>query len=406
MIHASLLHPDGQVQRLYLQFLNSELILNLKSRLPELGTSIFAVMSRMALEHNAINLSQGFPDFQVDETLLDLVSRFMREGNNQYAPMPGVPPLREVIAKVIEETYQHKTDPETEITITAGGTEAIFATIAALVSEGDQVIMFDPAYDCYDPAVRLNGGVPVHINLRYPKFSIDWNEVADKITEHTRVIMINTPHNPTGAVLSEQDMITLQELADEHDLVVLSDEVYERIIFDQKMHQSVLKYPGLAKRSVAVFSFGKTFHATGWKVGYAVAPVSITREIRKAHQFINFSVNTPVQMALAEYMKEPGHYSHLGTFYQQKRDYFLHQIQGSAFRVMACHGSYFQLLSYDGLSDKPDLAMAEWLTKEHGLASIPVSVFYKDKTDHKLLRFCFAKGEETLSRAGNMLKRL
>lgn len=330
----------------------------------------------------------------------------MREGHNQYAPMPGVPALRQIIAKVIEETCKHQVDPETEITVTAGGTEAIFATIASLVSQGEEVIMFDPAYDCYDPAVRLNGGVPVHINLRYPKFTIDWDEVADKITDRTRVIMINTPHNPTGAVLSEQDLTTLQGLAEEHDLVILSDEVYERIIFDQKTHESVLKYPQLARRSVAVFSFGKTFHATGWKVGYAVAPASITTEIRKAHQFVTFSVNTPVQLAFAEYMQQPEHYQNLGEFYQRKRDHFVEQLKESRFKVMPCYGSYFQLLGFEDVADKSDREMAEWMTRKHGLASIPVSVFYNDQTDNKLLRFCFAKGEETLNKAAAILNRL
>ncbi|HEY3430700.1 MAG TPA: methionine aminotransferase, partial [Cyclobacteriaceae bacterium] len=320
--------------------------MNLKSRLPEVGTSIFAIMSKMALEHGAINLSQGFPDFPVDRKLIDLIHAQMTEGNNQYAPMPGVPALRNVIADVILKTYSRAVNPETEITITAGGTEAIFAAIAALVDKGDEVILFDPSYDSYGPAIRLNGGMPVHINLRFPDFSIDWEKVKSKITSRTKMIMVNTPQNPSGAVLTEADLKTLQSLAVEHNLLVLSDEVYERIIFENIKHQSVLQYPELASRSLAVFSFGKTFHATGWKVGYVVSSPQITTEIRKAHQFITFSVNTPVQLALAEYMRTPEHYLNLGSFYQQKRDYFLQGIQGSSLQPLACYGSYFQSLSY------------------------------------------------------------
>lgn len=378
--------------------------MNIKSRLPEIGASIFTVMSKMALEHQAINLSQGFPDFPVSEKLIDLIHQNMKAGHNQYAPMPGVPALRKIIADVVNKTYQRPTDFETEITIAAGGTEAIFSTIAALINQEDEVIVFDPAYDCYDPAIRLNGGIPIHINLRAPYFAIDWEEVKIKITSYTRMIMINTPHNPTGAVLSEQDLLTLQEIALEHNLIVLSDEVYERIIFDGLEHQSILKFPKLLSQSVAVFSFGKTFHATGWKVGYVIAPENITREIRKAHQFVTFSVNTPTQFALAEYMTDPENYLHLGKFYQRKRDYFLEQIKGSSFEVLPCHGSYFQLLSYKGISQKTETEMAEWMTKEKKLAPIPVSAFYKDGSDQQLLRFCFAKGEHTLERAGEILR--
>lgn len=380
--------------------------MQIKSRLPEVGTSIFTVMSRMALENGAINLSQGFPDFPVSEQLIELINKNMRAGHNQYAPMPGVPELRKVIADVVYQTYQRPTDPETEITITAGGTEAIFSAIAALINAGDEVILFDPAYDSYDPSIRLNGGIPVQINLKPPHFFFDWQEVKDKITSRTRMIIINSPHNPTGAVLKEEDLKTLEELALKHGLIVLSDEVYERLIFDNHTHQSVLKFPALASQSIAVFSFGKTFHATGWKVGYAVAPEYLTKEIRKAHQFVTFSVNNPVQLALAEYLANPENYLHLGTFYQQKRDFFLDQIKGSSFKALPCYGSYFQLLSYQSVSEKGDKEMAEWMTKEHKLAPIPVSAFYKDKTDHKLLRFCFAKGEETLRKAGEILKKL
>lgn len=380
--------------------------MNINSRLPEVGTSIFTVMSRMALEHGAINLSQGFPDFPVSQELIELIYKSMKAGHNQYAPMPGTPVLRKAIADLVEKTYHRSTDFETEVTVTAGGTEAIFSTIAALVKEGDEVIMFDPAYDSYDPAVRLNGGKPIHIKLEPPHFSINWEEVRLKISSRTRVIMINTPHNPTGAILSEGDLKNLEKIALDHNLIVLSDEVYERIIFDHQTHQSVLKFPTLAAQSVAVFSFGKTFHATGWKVGYTIAPEFLTKEIRKAHQFITFSVNTPVQLALAEYLGNPENYLHLGKFYQQKRDFFLGQIKGSSLKPLPSYGSYFQLLSYESVSDLKETEMAEWMTKEKKLAPIPVSAFYQDKSEHKLLRFCFAKGEETLEKAGVILRKL
>ncbi len=378
--------------------------MNVKSRLPEVGTSIFSVMSKMALEHQAINLSQGFPDFPVSEKLIDLIHQNMKDGHNQYAPMPGVPSLRKIIAEVITSTYQRPTDFETEVTVTAGGTEAIFSTIAALIGSNDEVILFDPAYDCYDPAIRLNGGIPIHLNLKPPHFAIDWQEVQDKITPNTKMIMVNTPHNPSGAVLNDSDMLALQEIALKHNLIVLSDEVYERIIFDGIQHQSILRYPTLAKQAVAVFSFGKTFHATGWKVGYTVASEELTREIRKTHQFITFSVNTPIQFALAEYLKESKNYMYLGKFYQQKRDFFLNHIKGSSLKPLPCFGSYFQLLSYEGVSTKSEMEMAAWMTKEKKLAPIPVSAFYKDGSDQKLLRFCFAKSDTTLESAGKILR--
>jgi len=380
--------------------------LNIISRLPEVGTSIFTVMSRMALEQGAINLSQGFPDFPVSQELIELIYKHMKAGHNQYAPMPGTPALKKSIAEVVTKSFNRPTDPENEVIVTAGATEAIFSTITALVNEGDEVIVFDPAYDSYDPSVRLNGGKVIHIKLIPPHFSIDWQEVRDKITLRTKMILINTPHNPTGSVMSETDLRSLEKLAVEFGLIVLSDEVYERIIFDGNEHQSVLKYPALRSQSVAAFSFGKTFHATGWKVGYTVAPEHLTKEIRKAHQFITFSVNTPVQLALAEYLTNPDHYLHLGTFYQKKRDFFLEQIKGSSLRPIPSYGSYFQLLSYEGVSNLKEAEMAEWMTKEKKLAPIPVSAFYHDQADHKLLRFCFAKGEETLEKAGAILRKL
>ncbi|HYG02976.1 MAG TPA: methionine aminotransferase [Chryseosolibacter sp.] len=377
---------------------------NLYSRLPEVGTSIFAVMSKMAMEHGAINLSQGFPDFPVDEKLIELVHRYMLEGHNQYAPMPGVLGLREAIAEVVEKTYHLKVSAENNITITAGATQAIHACISAVVKPGDEVIIFDPAYDSYEPAIRLNGGVAVRINLTYPGFSVDWDLVKDSINEKTRLIIINTPHNPTGTVLSDEDLSTLAEITMRHDIYVLSDEVYERILFDQRAHKTVLSTASLAERSMAVYSFGKTFHATGWKCGYIIAPEKLTAEIRKCHQFIVFSVNTPMQWALATYLKTPDHYEQLSRFYQRKRDFFLERIQGTSFKPLPCHGSYFQLMSFENFSDKADVAVAEQLTRELKLATIPLSVFYHDKTDNRLLRFCFAKKEETLEKAAEILR--
>lgn len=381
-------------------------MINIPSRLPDVGTTIFTIMSKMALDFGAINLSQGFPDFPMDEKLIGLVNRYMLEGYNQYAPMPGVPELNRSIADVVSKTYSRNIDAEKEITVVAGGTEALFSAIAAFISPGDEVILFDPSYDSYDPSVRLNGGVPVHIELTPPRFAVDWDRVEKKITNKTRMIMINTPQNPTGAVMSTEDMLSLERIVLKHGLIVVSDEVYERIIFDGLQHQSVIRYPGLYSQSVAAFSFGKNFHATGWKVGYTVAPEWLTKEIRKTHQFITFSVNTPVQKALAEYLKDPDTYQKIGIFYQRKRDFFLEQIKGSSFEPIPSKGSYFQLVSYKNISNKSEVEMAEELTQKHKVAAIPVSVFYKRKINQQLLRFCFAKKEETLEKAGSILRKL
>ncbi|HYG19489.1 MAG TPA: methionine aminotransferase [Ohtaekwangia sp.] len=380
--------------------------MKIDSKLPDTGTSIFTVMSKMALEYNAINLSQGFPDFEIDPVIVDLVYRFMREGHNQYAPMPGTPQLQQAISAAVLQTYQHPADAEKEITVTAGATEGIFAAIAAFVRAGDEVIIFDPAYDAYKPSVQLIGGTPVHVNLVYPDFSIDWDLVRRKISKKTRMIILNTPHNPCGAIRTGADLQELEKIAVENNLLVLSDEVYDRLVFDQRRHESVLRYPALAQRSLAIFSFGKTFHATGWKAGYVIAPEHLTVEFRKSHQFVVFSVNTPVQLALAEYLQDTEHTRLLGDFYQQKRDFFLAQIAGSSFEPLPCHGSYFQVLSYRNISDKPDTTMAEYLAKTLKVASIPVSVFYQDGTDNRLLRFCFAKKEETLQRACEILRKM
>lgn len=381
-------------------------MLSITSRLPDVGTTIFDVMTKMANEEGALNLSQGFPDFDIDPKLVALVHEFMTKGHNQYATMLGIAPLRQVLADVIRNTYQRTVSWETDITVTSGATEGIFACISAFISPGDEVILFDPAYDSYDPAIRLNGGIPIQINLSYPGFSIDWDLVKKKITNRTKMIMVNTPHNPTGSVLKRSDLEELERVALKHNLIVLSDEVYERLIYDNQTHHSVLSLPGLASQSLAIFSFGKTFHATGWKMGYVVAPEYLSREVRKTHQFIVYSVNTPIQYALAEYLKDKDTYSRLGKFYQEKRDFFLDQTEGSSFRPLKTDGSYFQVFSYGHFSDKSDIEMAEEMTRKHKVACIPVSVFYKDRTDNRLLRFCFAKKRETLEKAAAILKKI
>ncbi len=380
--------------------------MDINSRLPDVGTTIFTVMSRLASEHNAINLSQGFPDFDIDPELISAVEDAMRRGHNQYAPMAGLPVLRQAIATSLERTYDVHLDPETEITVTAGATQAIFSAVAAFVGPGDEVIIFDPSYDSYSPSIRMVGGVPVHINLQYPHFKPDWDAVRTHINPRTRMIIVNTPHNPLGTVLEEDDMRELQDLAIRHGLIVLSDEVYDRLVYDGRKHQSVLKFPGLASRSLACFSFGKTFHATGWKVGYIAGPSALMTEVRKTHQFIVFSVNTAVQHGLATYLEDPHHDENIGDFYQRKRDFFLGQLAGSPFEPFQTSGSYFQLVSYRKFSSLSDMELARVITVRHKVATIPVSVFYRDKTDNKLLRLCFAKREETLARAGEILRAL
>ncbi|UII21958.1 methionine aminotransferase [Fulvivirga ligni] len=377
---------------------------NLKSKLPKVGTTIFTVMSQMAQEHKAINLSQGFPDFPIDDQLPELVNKYMLQGHNQYAPMTGSPQLREQISKTYNSKYNLNLHQDAEITITAGATEALFVAIQALVHPGEEVIVFDPAYDSYDPAIRLSGGIPIHLNLQFPNFNIDWQQVEDTISEKTRLIIINNPHNPTGSVLSRNDLLQLEALVKKHEqLFVLSDEVYEHITFDGKSHQSVLQFPALYEKSLVAFSFGKTFHITGWKVGYVIAPEYLSREIRKVHQYVTFSVNTPVQLALAEFLKDEKNYQGIDTMYQAKRDLFLKGTQNSRFEAIPASGTYFQLLSYKDISDKPDVEMAEWLTKTHGVASIPISVFSDSEQDNQVLRFCFAKNEETLKKATEIL---
>lgn len=376
------------------------------SKLPGVGTSIFAVMSQLASEHQAINLSQGFPDFEVSPELIQLIHKYMKNGANQYAPMPGLPALRDQISKKVKLTYGADYNPDTEITVTAGATQALFTAISAFVKDEDEVIIFEPAYDSYSPAIKLNRGIVKYAQLRLPDYHIDWREVSRMITHRTKMIILNTPHNPTGAVLSKKDLDELHKLTKNTDIIILSDEVYEHLIFDRKKHQSVCAYKGLADRSIVVASFGKTFHATGWKMGYALAPQKLMKEFRKTHQFVVFTVNTPIQHALAEFMQNEENYKNLGGFYQKKRDYFLDLIKDSRFKTVPSHGTYFQVLDYSDISDLPEMEFAEKLIKEHHVASVPVSAFYHKKTDHKMLRFCFAKKEETLEKAAELLCRI
>jgi methionine aminotransferase len=379
---------------------------HIKSKLPKTGTTIFTVMSALANEYNAINLSQGFPDFLCDEKLISLVEQFMRKGYNQYAPMPGILSLREAISEKTEKLYGSKFNPETEITITPGGTEAIYAAITSTIHEGDEVIIFEPAYDCYAPAVALNRGVPIYVQLQAPDYKIDWNDVKKLISQRTKMIMLNSPHNPTGTVLNAQDLRQLQRITQNSDIIILSDEVYEHIIFDGLEHESILKYPRLAERSFVIFSFGKTYHNTGWKMGYCLAPSELMREFRKAHQFIVFSSNTPLQYSFAEMMKDQSYYLGLKNFYQDKRDYFISLIENLPFTIKPASGSYFQCVGYDPITDEKDQDFAVRLTKEFGVASIPVSAFYHNDTQNKMLRFCFAKEKETLEKAAERLQKI
>jgi methionine aminotransferase len=376
------------------------------SRLPNVGTTIFTVMSRLAAEHGALNLSQGFPDFSAPPLLYDLVLRHMRAGSNQYAPMAGVPALREAIAAKVEALYGARYDPEHEITVTAGGTQAIFTAVAALVRPGDEVILFEPAYDSYAPSVVLNGGTPVRARLAYPDYRPDWDAVRRLVGPRTRLVVVNTPHNPSGTIWTEDDLRSLARLVAGTGIVVLADEVYEHIVFDGRRHESCARFPELAARSFIVSSFGKTYHVTGWKVGYVLAPRELTLELRRAHQFIVFTVNTPVQLALAEYLEDRSRYLELGAFYERKRDLFRKGLAASRFRLLGCSGTYFQLASYERITDERDRPLAERLTREVGVASIPVSAFYEDPPHDPVLRFCFAKSDETLERACERLARL
>ncbi len=380
--------------------------IRVSTKLPKVGTTIFTVMSQMAAKHDAINLSQGFPDFPVDSVLKDLVTKHIQADANQYAPMTGVPALREAIANKIKMTYGRDYNAETEITITSGATEAIFGAISALISEGDEVVVFTPAYDCYVPAIELNQGKPVYVQLQGPDFKVSWEEVRKVVTRRTKLIIINTPHNPTGTIWSDEDMRELERLAVDSDALVLSDEVYEHIIFDGAVHCSASRYPELAERSLIVASFGKTFHATGWKVGYIYGPENLMAEFRKVHQFLVFSVSTPFQHALADYLADPKNWENLGSYYQAKRDLFLEAISDSKFEPIKSSGTYFQLLDYSKISKAAEVKFAEELTKKFGVASIPISVFYHQPLNQKLLRFCFAKEDDTLLKAAELLNKI
>lgn len=376
------------------------------SKLPNVGTTIFTVMSALAATHKAINLSQGFPDYDCSDELKSMVNQAMTEGHNQYAPMSGLPVLQTAIADKIRLLYQQEVNPATEITITPGGTYAIFTAIATCIRPGDEVIVFEPAYDSYIPNILVNGGTPVIIPLVYPDYYIDWDLVRSKITPRTKMIMLNTPHNPTGSILKETDMQELEKLVEKYDLLVLSDEVYEHLVYDGASHQSMLRYPGIFKNSFVTFSFGKVFHITGWKMGYCVAPAHLMSEYRKVHQYLCFSVNTPMQYGLAKFLENPQHYLELPAFFQRKRDLFLRLMEGSKFTPLPSAGSYFQLMKYDKISAEADKDFVIRLTKEAGVAAIPVSAFYQEGEDNRVIRFCFAKKDETLIAAAERLNRI
>lgn len=372
-------------------------------KLPESGLSIFSIMSALAGKHDAINLAQGFPDFDCDPALKRFVTHYMERGHNQYAPMAGVPQLREVLAEKIKRIYGNGVCPDREITVTAGATQAIFTAISALIHAGDEVLLIEPAYDCYGPAVKVNGGLVIPCELTHPDYKVDWDKLESRISEKTKMIVINNPHNPCGTVLEKRELDKLYEIIKDKQIVILSDEVYEHLVFDDLKHQSVLGHPGLYERSIVTFSFGKTFHNTGWKTGYAVAPPKLMEEFRKVHQFNVFSVNTPVQYGLSDYLQNPKHYESLSAFYQRKRDLFRELMADTPFKAIPCSGSYFQLYDYSAISDESDVEFAKKMTVETGVAVIPVSVFYSARTDRKVVRFCFAKKEETLKLAGKRI---
>jgi len=373
--------------------------MSLSSKLPQVGTTIFTTMSRMAQEENAINLAQGFPGFGSDPDLLELVAKYTREGFNQYAPMSGVSELKQALAAKTQLTQGYFPNPELEVTIVSGATEALFSAFTAVVRPGDEVIVLEPAYDSYVPAITLNGGIPVFVTLQSPDFSVDWELVASKITSKTRAIVVNSPHNPSGYVWSQEDVACLAALVEQHGLHVISDEVYEHILFDDRRHISLGSNPLLRERTFVCGSFGKTFHVTGWKIGYCIAPEALSVEFRKIHQYLTFSTVTPIQYALAEYLDHPNRYLDLPAFYQKKRDLFLEGLKTTPFTFQASHGSFFQLVSYAHLSNKSDVLLAEQMTRQLKVACIPVSVFYSDGQDDQVLRFCFAKKEEELEEA-------
>lgn len=381
-------------------------MINFNSKLPTVGTTIFSVMSKLAEDHQAINLSQGFPDYSADEKLTSAISQAMKDGYNQYAPMPGLLALRELIADKIENFYQAKYHPETEVTVTAGGTQAIFTAITAFITSGDEVIIFEPAYDCYAPTIKLLGGLVKPFELQAPDYRIDWEMVKKLFTANTKMIIINSPHNPTGSILRKEDIDALIKLTKNTDILILSDEVYGHIIFDGEQHQSVALYPELAERSFIVASFGKLLHTTGWKMGYCLAPAKLMAEFRKVHQFNVFSVNTPMQVGITNYLKSTNIYKELPVFFQQKRDHFQQLLRETKFKLLPCKGSYFQCVSFSSISDEKDTDFAQRLVTDYGVAAIPVSAFFSKNIDHKILRFCFAKQDSTLEKAVEKLIKL
>lgn len=380
--------------------------LHIQSKLPSVGTTIFTVMSGLANQYNAINLGQGFPDYQMSEKLMDKVNEVMHKGWNQYVPMQGYMPLRESIAEKIEYLYQTKISPDTQITVTPGGTYAIYTALTTILNPGDEVIVFEPAYDSYIPNVEINGAIPVLIDLKFPEYKIDWGEVRKKISSKTKAILLNSPHNPTGAVLSEKDIAALRSIIQNTNIFIVSDEVYEHLIFDNIPHQSMLRYPDLLERSFVCFSFGKTYNCTGWKLGYCISSPESMVEFRKIHQFNCFSCHTPSQVALAEFLKNKDEYLSLSGIMQEKRDYFLKLMQQTKFTMLNSSGSYFICAKYDRISNEGDRDFAVRITKEFGVATIPVSVFYKNETDNNVVRFCFSKKKETLVAAVERLSKI
>ncbi|MBN9355659.1 MAG: pyridoxal phosphate-dependent aminotransferase [Herbaspirillum huttiense] len=381
---------------------------NIVTKLPKVGTTIFTVMSALASEKGAVNLGQGFPDFHCDPALVDAVTRAMQDGLNQYPPMAGVLPLREAIADKVERLYGHRYDPVSEITVTAGATQGILTSVLCAVHPGDEVIVIEPVYDCYVPAIELAGGVPVFVQMEVGAagYSIPWDKVRAAVTPKTRMIMVNTPHNPTGSVMRASDVAALADIVRGTDILILSDEVYEHMVFDGQPHESLARHPELAERSFINSSFGKTYHVTGWKVGYVAAPAALTAEFRKVHQFNVFTVNTPVQYGLAEYMKNPAPYLDLPAFYQRKRDLFRAGLANTRFELLPSQGTYFQCVKYDAISDQSEAEFCKWLTSEIGVAAIPVSAFYNTPKESGIVRFCFAKKDETLQLALDRLAKL
>ena len=379
--------------------------MKIKEKLPDWGTSIFAIMSKMAVEHNALNLSQGFPDFNCSDELLSLLHDFQNKGFNQYAPMPGVPVLRNVISNTIKKVYGRNYNPENEITITSGATQAIYTAVSCILNKGDEAIVFDPSYDCYAPDIEANGGIPIRIPLK-KDFSYDWDEIRKHVNEKTKLMIFNSPHNPSGSLIQKEDIEQLIKLVKGTDILLISDEVYEFIVFDNEKHHSFTLYDELYKRSFVISSFGKTFHTTGWKLGYCTAPEYLMKEFRKLHQFVVFSSNTPIQHAYAEYLKDEKNYLNLPGFYQKKKDLFAGEMKKSRFEVLPCKGTYFQLLDYSDISDKNDIVFTEYLTKEVKIATIPLSPFYKNGSDEKVIRVCFAKKDEVMVEAAKILSKL